>query len=96
MPGLTQEAFAHVLQAAWMYAQEERERAGTIIELRLTTLGLTAFRADAACTRAATASWSELAASDDLARLFTKLIRQVAEAASSEPVAADSVGALAA
>ncbi|GEP04836.1 hypothetical protein MOX02_28740 [Methylobacterium oxalidis] len=68
-----------MLQAAWIYAQEECERTGTILELRFTTLGLTVFNADALCTRNATVSWAELARSEDIARLFAKVIRRVAE-----------------
>ncbi|WP_132256638.1 hypothetical protein [Methylobacterium segetis] len=79
MTYLTQENSTQVLQAAWIYAQEERERTGAIIELRLTTLGLTALNTNAICTRIATVSCGELARSEDLPRLFAKMIRQVSD-----------------
>src|SRR3954451_16284394 len=49
MTGQSHEAFAGILQAAWGLAQTIREETGTVVELRLTTLGLTALAADAVC-----------------------------------------------
>ncbi|AWN43631.1 hypothetical protein [Methylobacterium durans] len=96
MSGLTQEALAQVLQAAQIYAQEERERTGSIIALRFTTLGLTAFDEGAVCLRNATLAWGELAHSDDLVRRLATMIRQVAEQPSGNPASAAPEARLAA
>lgn len=78
-----QRAVANLLQASWLYAQELREQTGVVVELRLTTVGLTAFAADAACSRVASISWEVLASSDDLPKLLSHAIRQAAEPARS-------------
>ncbi len=73
------EECARLLQAAWNFAQEVRQQTSVVVELRLTTLGLTAVAADAICSRTATVSWNELERADDLPALLTRAIRQAAE-----------------
>ncbi|WP_336488439.1 hypothetical protein [Methylobacterium nigriterrae] len=78
MAGQAHEAFAGVLRSAWELAQAVRDETGTIVELRLTTLGLTALASDAVCGRMATVSWHDLARADDLPGLLSRAIREVA------------------
>jgi hypothetical protein len=93
MTGQSHEAFAGILQAAWGLAQTIREETGTVVELRLTTLGLTALAADAVCGRMATVSWRDLTQADNLLELLSKAIREVAERQPSVAVIAEQVAA---
>ena len=79
MSGLDQEAFAGVLEAAWDHVQRVREETGVVIELRLTTVGLTALVVDAPCNRMATVSWRDLAECRDLSRLLFARISEVVQ-----------------
>ena len=76
---VSQHSVAEQLQAAWNYAQQIREQRGVVVELRFTTLGLTAHSADAACSGTATVSWAELAGSDNLDQLLGDAILRAAE-----------------
>lgn len=64
-----------------MYACEFRQATGVVVELRLTTLGLTAFSADGACSHIAAVSWQDLAQSGDLAKLLAQAIRRAGKQA---------------
>ena len=79
MSGLSQEAFAAVLEAAWDHVQRAREETGVVVELRLTTVGLTALAVDMPCNRMATVSWRDLAQSKDLPELLLAKITEVAQ-----------------
>ncbi|AWN43669.1 hypothetical protein [Methylobacterium durans] len=78
MSQLSQDAFAGVLEAAWAHGQRVREETGVVVELRLTTIGLTALVADGPCDVTATVSWQDLAGSDDLLGLLCARIADVA------------------
>ena len=79
MAGLDQEAFAGVLESAWEHVQRVREETGVVIELRLTTVGLTALAVDLPCNRMATVSWRDLAQAQDLHELLLARISEVAQ-----------------
>ncbi|KAB1069906.1 hypothetical protein [Methylobacterium planeticum] len=79
MSDLSQEAFAGALEAAWEHVQRVREETGVVVELRLTTVGLTALAVDMPCNRMATVSWRELARSEDLPGLLFARISDVAQ-----------------
>jgi hypothetical protein len=79
MSGLSQEAFAGVLEAAWEHVQRVREETGVVVELRLTAVGLTALAVDMPCNRMATVSWRDLAQSEDLRALLFARISEVAQ-----------------
>ncbi|KAB1072271.1 hypothetical protein [Methylobacterium planeticum] len=75
----SQEAFATILQTAWEQTQLVRDETGIAVELRLTTLGLTALSGDFICSRMATVSWRELAQEADLPARLSRAIRDVAD-----------------
>jgi hypothetical protein len=79
MAGLSQEAFAGVLESAWEHVQRVREETGVVIELRLTTVGLTALAVDLRCNRMATVSWRKLAQAQDMHELLLARISEVAQ-----------------
>ena len=75
----SQESFASILQTAWEMTQTVRAETGIAVELRLTTLGLTALSGDFLCSRMATVSWRDLAAARDLPDRLAHAIRDVAD-----------------
>ncbi|GEP02221.1 hypothetical protein [Methylobacterium oxalidis] len=79
MAGHTQEFLATVLEHAWTETQAIRETTGIVVELRLTTIGLTAVANDFLCGRMATVSWSDLKRSDALPELLHQAITAVAD-----------------
>jgi hypothetical protein len=74
-----QVSFASILQTAWELTQTVRNETGIAVELRLTTLGLTALSGDFLCSRMATVSWRELAEARDLPDRLAHAIRDVAD-----------------
>lgn len=74
-----QESFATILQTAWEQTQLVRGETGISVELRLTTLGLTALSGDFLCSRMATVTWRELAQEADLPARLGRAIRDVAD-----------------
>ena len=79
MSGLSQEAFAGVLEAAWEHVQRVREETGVVVELRLTTVGLTALAVDMPCNRISAVPWRDLARAEDLQGLLFAKITEVAQ-----------------
>jgi hypothetical protein len=75
----SQGSFASILQTAWELTQSVRDETGVCVELRLTTLGLTALSGDFLCSRMATVAWRELAEAKDLPGLLTRAVRDVAD-----------------
>ena len=74
-----QASFTSILQTAWELTQTVRNETGIAVELRLTTLGLTALSGDFLCSRMATVSWRELAEAPDLPDRLAHAIRDVAD-----------------
>jgi hypothetical protein len=85
MSGLSQVAFAEVLERAWEHVQQVREETGVVVELRLTAVGLTALAVDMPCNRIGTVSWLDLAQSRDLRGLLCARITEVARKQRTAP-----------
>ena len=81
MPGLSQEAFVNVLEAAWGHIQDVHRETGVLVEIRLAAPGLIAMAYDQTLGfgHTATAGWREMAQSDDLRGLLFAKIGEAAD-----------------